>query len=374
MSPYWRIVAFYIFTFASGGVIRPFINVYMKDVGLTGTEIGLLQSWTAFGSIALTPIIGVLADRTQRHRATLGVVAAIKGLVAALIPVSNAWLWLLATVGTRNITSQAQDALMNRLTLAYLNGSNRLGRIRFWGSLAFGSTSILAGLVAQDSTIAIFLFAGFIGVAAAPFVSGFPAQIAPRTRVKLGRRSPELLFLFGVIFIHYLGRSGIETFAFVYVADGLGGEYRLIGLLGAVMGLSPLPALLLADNFIERRGPMVTMMGAFALMVVASFGYAMIDTPLAAVPLAAATGFANSVILVSLVIMLGQLGDPQRAATDQMLAQLTVPGIAMLLAQPVNGWMYDTLGGPALFLLDGGLALAAILALVYHSEIRGNTP
>jgi nitrate/nitrite transporter NarK len=73
--------------------------------------------------------------------------------------------------------------------------------------------------------------------------------------------------------------------------------------------------------------------------------------------------------MISLVILMVQLGRAEQAATDQMLAQLTVPGLAGMLAQPVSGWLFDRLGGSILFGLDALIAFIAIGLLLWRHKI-----
>jgi MFS family permease len=154
----WRIIVYYLLAFGSGGVIKPFLNLYLVEVGLTGTQIGIMQGWTALVAIFVTPLIGLLADRTQRHRFVLGLVAFTKGISAPLMPLSNAWLWLTTTVSLRVISAGAHDAILNRLTLTRLkqNHSQKLGSVRFWGSLSFAATSMLCWGPSQSFSWALF--------------------------------------------------------------------------------------------------------------------------------------------------------------------------------------------------------------------------
>jgi nitrate/nitrite transporter NarK len=68
----WRIIAYYLLVFGSGGVIAPFLNLYLVEAGLTGTQIGIMRGWTALVAVFITPLTGLLADRSQRHRFVLG--------------------------------------------------------------------------------------------------------------------------------------------------------------------------------------------------------------------------------------------------------------------------------------------------------------
>ena len=379
----WRIIAYYLLAFGSGGVIQPFLNLYLVEAGLTGTQIGIMRGWTALVAVFITPLIGLLADRTQRHRFVLGLAAFTKGIAAPLMLLSNAWLWLTAMVSLRVISAEAHDAILNRLTLARLkeNQSQNLGSVRFWGSMSLTATSMLAGWLARGRSVAVlFPLAGVLGAVAVFFVGAFPARMVERrsvraSRERLPRRSSHLLILFLVIFLFALSSSGPEMFAYVFLAEDLGAGNDLIGLLGALSSLAALPAYHAADWLLRRRGPVVTMAISFGLYVLSWGGYALIPHPSLALPLAALQGLGRALYLVSMVILLSELGMPERAATDQMLAQLTVPGLARMIAHPVSGWIFDTLGGRLLFVFDVALVLLTTgLLLARASRLNSFSP
>lgn len=373
-----RIVLFYLLAFAAGGIVQPFLNVYLAEVGLSGAQIGLLHGVTAGATILVTPFIGLLADRSQRHRLLLRMMVTLKGLLPALIPLSNVWAWLLFTAGGRVLAAQAHDAILNQLTLGWLRerGRRNLGSVRFWGSLSFAVTSLLAGWLAREHSLTVlFPLAGATGLAAVFFVGGFPQKLAearaPGSRAAAflsgdswRGRSPLLLYLFLVIFLFTLGKEGHNTFAYVYLKQALGAGNDLIGLLGAITSLAPLPALYMADRLIALHGAAAAMAGAFLLFALVWAGYAVMNAAAIAIPLAVLLGFGNAFFMVGMVVLVGALGRPEQGATDQMLAQLAVPALAAVMAQPASGWIYDVLGGRLLFALDAGAVfLAAVLLL-----------
>jgi hypothetical protein len=192
----------------------------------------------------------------------LGGIVFVKGMAVALMPFNTAWVWLATMVSLRVVSAKAQDAIMNRLTLSWLKANHRLnyGAVRFWGALSFAATSMLAGMLARQKSVAVlFPIAGVMGTLAVFFVGAFPERIAERSSVenaleKRPKRSPQLLFVFLIIFLFALGSSGVETFAYVFLSEELDAGTDLIGLLGAVAGLAPLPAFYIADWLISRRG------------------------------------------------------------------------------------------------------------------------
>jgi len=370
-----RIIAFFLLAFAAGGVIQPFLNLYLVEVGFSGAQVGILLGYTSFAIVLVTPLIGWLADRTQRHRLFLGIIVAIKGFSAPALLISIAWAWLAATVSIRMMTAGVQDALMNRLTMAHLKerGQINFGGIRLWGALSFAATSLLTGWLARDHSVSVlFPLAGILGLLAAVCVTGFPERISTRTKSRAPqttlRRAPALLALFTLIFFLTLGKSGYETFGNIYIKTTLGANNTWIGLLGAVGSLTPVFAFAVADRILARFGQPTTLMLGIILSALAFLFLALAPSPIWTLPSVIFNGAGGAFYLVGLVNLLSQLGHPAQAATDQMLAQLTLPGLAGMLAQPLSGWLMDAKGGAILFSIASICSLTALIPLYFLSK------
>lgn len=368
-----RILLFFVLAFSAGGVIQPFLNLYLIEVGLSGTQIGILHGWAALVTIVATPLIGFLADRTQQHRAMLACVAFAKGIAAPLMLVSGAWVWLVGVVSLRVISAGAHDALLNRLTLARLQETrqNNLGAIRFWGALSYAAMAMLAGGLVRDQSVGvIFPLAGALAIAPVFLVGAFPARLASErvasVKPRVIRPNAPLAWLLVVIFLYAFSQSGIETFGNIFLAKDLHAGNDLIGLMSGVAQLAPLPAYFLADRLVRRIGAAHTMALSFGLFALAWFGYALIAHALLALPLAILNGGGNALYIVSMVVLFGELGLPERAAMEQMLAQLTVPGLARLVAQPLSGWVFQVWGARALFAFDAFGVLITLSLLLWR--------
>lgn len=371
-----RIIAFYVFAFAAGAVIRPFLNLYLVEIGLTASQIGLLHGWAALVAVVVTPLIGMLADRTQRHRLFLGVVTVLKGLSAPLMLLSSAWAWLVVTVSLRVITAGVSDSLQTPLTLKYLKRNQRqdIGSVRFWGGVSFAITSLLAGWLARGGSVAVlFPLGGVLGILAVLFVGAFPSRVEDQTVGLSPRSRPlstvrQLGFLYLLILLLEFSFSGPETFLNVYLAESLGAGNLLIGLLGTVTWLAMLAGFRASDPLIERFGSVVIMASSFGIYALSWLGFALIFRPAFAIPFVALQGAGQAVYLISLFILLSHLGLPGRASTDLVLVQMTVPGLARMVAQPVSGWVYDLFGGRTLFILDALIVLLAMALLLSQRQ------
>jgi hypothetical protein len=106
----------------------------------------------------------------------------------------------------------------------------------------------------------------------------------------------------------------------------------------------------------------------FGLQVLSLGCYALLSAPVLALPVTVLDYSGRALYLISMVVLLGELGRPEFAATDQMLAQLTVPGLAGMLAQPMSGRIFDTLGARVMFVVSAAAVLLGLGLLLVRAE------
>ncbi|OWF54933.1 major facilitator superfamily domain-containing protein 6-like protein A isoform X1 [Mizuhopecten yessoensis] len=76
---------FYFFTLAGMGCLYPFVTLYMKHVGLTSREVGIIYGMMPFIGYLVRPIIGNLADRIQKHKLILITCCLLNGVFHLLL-------------------------------------------------------------------------------------------------------------------------------------------------------------------------------------------------------------------------------------------------------------------------------------------------
>ncbi len=71
----------YFLLFAAIGVFAPFVNVYYRSIGLSGTQIGLINTLGPLAGMLSAALCGMLNDRFGRTRLLLavGILGAITG-------------------------------------------------------------------------------------------------------------------------------------------------------------------------------------------------------------------------------------------------------------------------------------------------------
>lgn len=136
--PYWRLSGWYFFYFAFVGCFLPYFSLYLKSLGLSAWDIGVLMSLMPLMRMLAPAFWGWLADRrghkTKLIRNTL--VASVITFAGFLL--TREFMSLALTMVVMSLFWSASLPLVEALTLGHLRHHvERYGRVRLWGSMGF---------------------------------------------------------------------------------------------------------------------------------------------------------------------------------------------------------------------------------------------
>ncbi len=138
----------------------------------------------------------------------------------------------------------------------------------------------------------------------------------------------------------------------------------MVGVLASVAALAEIPSMMFIDALLRRVNILATLIAGFLGMVGLWTAFAFLTDSTLLIPLMLIRGTFYTFQTVSIVLLVSRISHPANAATNQSLAVVTVPGLAVLLTGPISGWIYDELGAQALFLAAAGIGALAALVLV----------
>jgi MFS transporter, PPP family, 3-phenylpropionic acid transporter len=366
-----RIIAIYFLTFAARGLVLPFANLYLKSVGYSGTQIGLLVGISALLQMTLSPMLTTLADRTGRHRQLyrgllIGNVSALFGLVMS----TNKFL-IGGTILLRDSSDRPTEPLLSQLTITWLKRKKRdiYGQLRAWGSLGWGLVTMFSGRVfALGGYPLLFVLAALLNLAALPLIRSLPARTAeqhehPSSGVSVPR-NPGFYVLLVSLFLYFMGQSAVYTFLFIYFQEDLGASTEMIGILASVAALSEIPSMLFIDALLRRVNIHTTLVTGLSGMCALWIAFSLLTNTTLLIPLMIVRGTFYTFQSVSITLLIAKISHPVNVATNQSLALVTTPGLAVLLTGPISGWIFDHWGARTLFGFAGTVAICAILLLV----------
>src|SRR5215470_12503460 len=180
----------YVALFGAVGTWFPFAAVLLAARGLDLGVVGLLLAFQGVVSLVAAPAWGSLVDRTGRSGTVILAAALIAAAGAVLLLVAREPLAIAVALAVLAAGSAPLAPLVDSRTVSIAGESReRFARARAWGSLAFVTSSIVAGrIVADRSPDALFvLFVPLLvvtGIAAARLLGGDMPSRARRSATR----------------------------------------------------------------------------------------------------------------------------------------------------------------------------------------------
>ncbi len=317
--------ALYALYYASGACWSPFFAVYLRQVGLSGLQVGTVAGIRPAVVLLSQPLWGLAADVRGRRRTLLFTMSLAALLLLGYIWPAGFWFFFAWTV-LYALLSNPVGALIDSLVLDHLEErrSVSFGDVRLWGAVGWAAAALVIGriLAGRDLRL-IFVFGAalmFVGLV----VAWRGTRSAPG-RVSLGGHwrglgvvlhSRRLVAFLALVMFMQIGAASIFTFYGVYMSE-LGAPRPLIGMAYTLQGLSELPLYLAAAGIIRRLSPGKTLVVAFLVFAGRMLLYSSIRVPALAMAVEATHGLSWSLFLVASVGYVNRLVPREWRATGR---------------------------------------------------------
>ncbi len=375
LSPATRGALYYFAFWGVVGVYIPFMFVHFKQIGLTGTQIGLFATFMPLMMLTTAPIVANFADRLRMRTRVLAVCIALLGISLALIGSTNEfWLllpYMLLMAFVRSPIAGIGDGLVAKMAVTH--GIN-FGAMRLWGSFGFASIAAVSGVVWQQNGYQpMFLVAciGFIVMSVLALILDEEAA-APQQKGswKPLLQDPALRTIMITAFLMAGSLAMSGTFEGIMM-DYLGGGGIFIGLLLGFTGISEIPLMRNAPRLADRFGAERTFMIGCLIIALAHVAYATAWSPEVLLGGAMIRGAGFGLSFVMMVTIVARRAPHGMAASSQAAVSAAGWGLAPLIGIPVSGVLYDMTGGPQIvFWVCVVMALLAALVMFY-GIVRG---
>ncbi|PIT80455.1 MFS transporter [Limnohabitans sp. JirII-31] len=235
--------------FAHIGFFNPYLPLWLKDLGLSITLIGLLTAVQAATRVLAPYGWGWLSDHTGERVKLLRFCAGASLFfsLGLLYPGGVGWLalvLLLMFVHTSAMMPMSEAALAHVVSNTGAFDAKRYGRVRLWGSLGFLVTVFVAGAWFEHQGMQSFpvwavcsLLALNVSVWWLPDQREAVHHDSPHAPVWSVLRQRTVQWFFATVFFHVLSHIGIYVFFSLYL-DTLGYSKTMIGVLWAVSVLA----------------------------------------------------------------------------------------------------------------------------------------
>lgn len=345
----------YFAIWSAVGAYWPFIYVYYRtEIGLSGTQIGLIVMASSLAGTLSATIWGVLNDRMGRPRILLFIQSLGLIIICLILGQLNTFTAILVVASIFSVFSSPIMPLLDSTTLSLLGKErDQYGSYRMWGTVGFVVTCTLAGFLTERIGMRLIFPAYSAGVFVFMLlVLWLPDRPVMRSRSRLtGLRemvshSTWLIFAFSV-FILWFSVMGAFAFLGIVIVE-MGGARWMVGLSSTLAALSEIPMFQYSARLLRRFGPtrlLVTALGVYAFRLLL---YALMPTATWVLWLALLQGVSYGLFLVAAVAYANDLAPEDLKSTAQGLL-VSVMGLSNLAAGPAGGWLLDHVGHRGLY-------------------------
>ncbi len=382
MAPAMRLRLFYFLYYGNVGTFLPYFAPYLRGLGFTGREIGIVQMLPSLLAPAVALGWASWADHRSSPPRALRLATSWAAAAVLLLPFARTPWQVGAAVVLMSLGDRAVVPLVDSIAIEHCRErpGTSYARIRLFGSLGFIALSLAVGraLTLRGGRpadllvpIAVVLcVAGYGAVArSAPPSAAHVERPAGRDVLALAKDG-RLHLLLAAAAVHWAACAPYHLFFGVFVRDlGLPPDVTGVG-----MGIGVLAeiAVLLAFPRIERRLPLRAL---FAISFLgSSLRWALLSRAAGAVPVAALQvlhGLTFGLFWGSAMKGLADLVPPRLRATGQAVFTAMAFGGGNALGYALAGVGYDRFGGAGpLFALAAAAEILSLALLAFPLRRR----
>jgi PPP family 3-phenylpropionic acid transporter len=358
----------YLFVFAAGATLIPFISIYYRSLGFDAGTIGWLVGLPLVVSVVAAPAWTALADATHRHRAVLALTIGGAAAMALLIGAADRPAVLLPIVLLHAALYAPVISLIDNGALVLLGDrSVDYGRLRFWGSAGWGVAALAVGAVvsARGPRVVFPIYAVFMLATLACALrlpTGVRRASEPfRARLAVLAADERLWLFLGLTLTGGIGMSIVNAYLPLYL-DGMGAT-DLVGVALLVATLSEMPVMLLGGRLLVRLGYGRVFVLAYVLYGARALAMSLVPVPWFVVALQATHGITFALMWIAGVGLARRLAPAGLGATAQGLFASTSIGLGGAVGNVVGGWIFAA-AGPAAAFRSAALILGVAVPLL----------
>lgn len=374
-KPFWRresvcISGLFLFIYFALGALYPLLSHYLKSIGMSGTQIGLIVSVGPIVAIFAQPFWGMLCDRFQMSRQVLSGI--LLGAVAAsflLLWGGKSFIAFALLYGVLHFFQSGAVPISDGLALGYVARTGiEFGRIRQWGAIGFALATLVAGMLVDAFWLGVIFYVyAFAQFSAFLFLQGVQTERSVEAvnvfkgLSELIRLPRYMLFLASAFLI--FGPINAHNIFFGLLYEQLGGQIAGIGLAFLLFAGSEAPFMKWSGFFIKRLGLEKTIFIAALVSSLRWFWYGTGPTPFAVLALFFIQGFSAGLYLASAAQFVRENAPDTLRVTALAVYTSMGLGLGSMAANVVGGMLVDTYGVLRTYTFFGGLTVLGLVPL-----------
>ncbi len=345
-------------------------SVYLMELGLTSSQIGVGTSIGNLTGLIMLPIWGFISDKVGSPKPLFLLCMVANALLFLVFPLYAAktvvYVWpLYPYIAFTTVFRQPANSLLDSWIVGETTPKGiGYGNIRMWGSIGYAVVSLLLGLVIGKlmPTYSAFFFLAAFCVPLVAFCLKMPATAKTGKGEK--KKVPlKLLFSNGRFYIYILYTIGLNIYLCVtliymgYILEHAGCDKTLIGVVTGVRALMEIISMR-ASNVLHRRWPIKWILCLSGLLFGAEqLLYAQCSGLISCLGVMVLSGLAGGIYYSMGPVYIHEIVDPAVKNTAQSISGMSMAATG-IIGTLIGGKAIEAYGISTLTTACGCLILA----------------
>lgn len=330
--------------------LSPYLGLYYESRGLSGTQIGVINSVFSVAVILSALAIGVIGDKLQNSRTILLLLCAGMILGVASLAAGAGYIQILGAIVLYGCAYSPFNGIVDKALMGQLKGEEeKFGRYRMGGTIGAGIGVLIAGILLKYYTFkSIFLtycitmLVCSLFSAKLPVFGIKPAESATYRDYIMVIRHKNFLSIYIPMVIWGITESGVMQFQALHVARcGYSSSYTSLFIASAMVGECLMFGVI--PKILKKLGKRKAVVLAYILQFGRAGALALLGVlPLPVVVLLQMTGGGAYAALYSTITqMIGETFPEKIAYTAHNLKLVVTRGIGTTIGSMFLGILYD---------------------------------
>lgn len=351
------------------GALYPLLSHYLKQIGMSGTQIGLIVSVGPIIALVAQPVWGMLCDRFQRARLILRGILLAAACIMLFLAQKETFAGFVMLYAMLHVFQSGVVPVSDGIGLGYAARAGvDFGWIRQWGALGFAFATFAAGLLAEAISLGVIFYLYAIAQIAAFWMLGGVRDERGSAAVNVFKGLADLLrlrryalFLLSAFLIFGPMNGNNVYFGLLY--DRLGGQIAGIGVAFLLFASSEAPFMKWSGRFITRLGLEQTILIAGFVSALRWFWYSTAPTPELVIALFFLQGFSTGLYLVAGARFVRENTPDSLRVTALSVYTSMGLGLGSMASNLLGGVISDRYGILAVYTCFGTLTAIGLLPL-----------
>lgn len=361
---------YYLFYFAAFGALYPLLPLFLKENGMSGTEIGTIIAIGPVMTVLFQPIWGMICDRYNAQRAVLMVTLLLAGVLSAVYPFAGSFWLFLALFGGMALFHSSGVPIVDSVALNYVQKhGGDYGSLRLWGAVGFALASWGAGELAEWAGLSsIFWFysaAFFLCVALTPALPRESNRMSVQLLkgLKALTLHPKFLLFCLATFLIFGTIQANNSYYGIFFTS-IGGTVAGVGLSFLIAAGSEAPVMRFAGRLVRRFGLLPLLAAAGIISSLRWLFYGMEPSEELVLALLFVQGLSVGLYIPAAAQYVREIAPEEIKVTALAIYSAIGNGLGSMAGTMVGGYLYDRAGIFQTYTIFGFASLVGVLAIV----------